>query len=160
MPAPYNVLFICTGNACRSQMAEALLRHIGGERFNARSAGVEPAGYVHPVALETMRRMNVPTDGLYSKSWDQFADDPHDIIITVCDYAAIQPCPSWPGRPATAHWGLPDPSFHPGSEEDRLNAALGIAQRLRRWIEQLTALPLDELTADQLRKELERIAQT
>lgn len=159
MPAPYRALFICTGNCCRSQMAEALLRHIGGDRFNAHSAGAEPSGFVHPLVIETMHRMNVSTEGQYSKSWNELADDRYDIIITLCDYAADQPCPTWPGHPATAHWGLPDPSFYPGSDEDRLAAADRVANQIRHWIEQMVALPLNDLTADQLKAELERIGQ-
>ncbi len=159
MPAPYNVLFICTGNACRSQMAEALLRHMGGDRFNAHSAGTEPAGFIHPLVIETMERMNVPIEGQYSKGWNEFAREPHDIIITLCDNAASQPCPAWSGNPATAHWSLPDPSFYPGSEHDRRAAAEAIARRLQYWIGQLITLPLDNLTPDQLKSELQRIGE-
>lgn len=158
MPAPYTVLFICTGNACRSQLAEAILRHLGGSRFIARSAGSNPAGYVHPLAIETLRSLGISTHGLYSKSWNEFANERNDIIITVCDHAATQPCPTWPGHPATAHWGLPDPSFHTGSDEDRLAAAQAVAHQLQLWIGQLVALPLDTLSPAQLKAELQRIA--
>lgn len=145
MSDPCRVLFICTGNCCRSQMAEALLRRLGGERFAAFSAGSNPAGYVHPLAVEAMRRMGISMDGQYSKSWDDFADTPMDIIITVCDSAASQVCPVWPGHPATAHWSLPDPSFMPGSDEERVEAALVVARQARQWIEKLIALPLREM---------------
>jgi arsenate reductase len=141
-------------------MAEALLKHMGGSRFNVRSAGSRLAGYVHPLAIETLRRMNIPTDKLYSKSWNEFANEPNDIIITVCDSAASEPCPVWPGRPATAHWSLPDPSFHPGTEEERLAFAAGVANKLKGWFEQLLKLPLDELSPQQLKTELQRIGQT
>jgi arsenate reductase len=146
MSDPCRVLFICTGNCCRSQMAEALLRRLGGERFAAFSAGSNPAGYVHPLAVEAMRRMGISMDGQYSKSWDDFADTPMDIIITVCDSAASQVCPVWPGHPATAHWSLPDPSFMPGSDEERVEAALVVARQARQWIEKLIALPLQEMS--------------
>ena len=157
MCEPIKVLFICTGNACRSQMAEALLRHRGGDRFEARSAGSDPAGMILPLALATMQRMGVSTEGQYSKSWNTFADDENDIIITVCDHAAQRPCPTWVGHPATAHWPLPDPTFAPGSDEDRSNAAAEVARRLEHWISQLLTLPLDRLTPDQLKSELGRI---
>ncbi|MBI4580631.1 MAG: arsenate reductase ArsC [Planctomycetes bacterium] len=159
MAALYRVLFVCTGNCCRSQMAEALLRHLGGDRFAAFSAGSQPAGFVHPLAIETMRRLGVSTEGQYSKSWDEFADQPMDLIITVCDSAASQPCPQWPGRPATAHWSLPDPSFLPGSEADRLDAAMAVAQQARGWIERLIALPLGEMDETQRRAAVRGIAE-
>lgn len=157
MPEPYRVLFICTGNACRSQMAEALLRDLDDPRFEARSAGSDPAGYIHPVAIETLRRMNVSLEGQYSKGWDEFADDENHIIITVCDHAASQPCPTWPGHPATAHWPLPDPSFVSGTEEDRVQLATQIANLLKERILKLIKLPLDRLTSEQVRTELARI---
>lgn len=160
MPAPYRVLILCTGNACRSQMGEALLRHHGGDRFVAHSAGSNYAGYIHPIAIQTMARMGIPMDGQFSKSWSRFGDTEFDIIITVCDSAAHEPCPNWPGRPATAHWGLPDPSFHPGPEEERLEYAESVARRLERYIQQMIALPLDDLTPEQLKDELERIYNT
>ena len=157
MPEPYSVLFVCTGNSCRSQMAEALLRHHGGKRFSAFSAGSNPAGYVHPLALATLEKLGVSTEGLRSKSWDEFASTRLEVILTVCDHAASQPCPVWPGHPATAHWGLPDPSFIPGSEEKREAAALEVAGRLERWLKQFIALPLDDLSPEQLKAELRRI---
>lgn len=157
MSDPLNVLFICTGNCCRSQMAEALLRHAGGDRFRAFSAGSNPAGFIHPLAIETLRRMDVPLEGQYSKSWDEYADQPMDVIITVCDSAA-ESCPQWPGRPATAHWGLPDPSFAPGTQEDRLDLAMMVARRAQRWIEQMIALPLEEMDAQERRKAIQSIA--
>jgi len=141
-------------------MAEALLRQMGGPRFNVRSAGSHPAGFIHPLAVETMRRMNVPMDGQRSKSWNEFARDPNDIIITVCDHAASEPCPVWLGRPATAHWSLPDPSFHPGTDEDCLAAAAAVANKLKGWFEQLLKLPVDELSPEQLKQELQRIGQS
>lgn len=160
MGAPFSVVFVCTGNSCRSQMAEALLRQMGGPRFIARSAGSHPAGYIHPLAIETMRRMGIPMNGQHSKSWNELAGETHHIIITVCDSAASQPCPVWPGHPATGHWSLPDPSLCPGADEERLAAAAGVADRLRRWLHQLIALPLETLTPEQVRSELRRIAES
>jgi len=126
------VLFLCTGNACRSQMAEAILCHLGDEKFEAVSAGSHPAGFVHELAIEAMRSLNIPMDEArhVSKSWDEFADDPVAVVITVCDAAAGETCPVWPGGPLRAHWPLPDPVFHFGSDEARLNLALSVAQRL------------------------------
>ena len=158
MGAPYSVVFICTGNSCRSQMAEALLRHLGGSRFIARSAGSNPAGYIHPLAMETMRRLNVSMEGQFSKSWNALASELHDIIITVCDAAGTRPCPAWPGHPVTAHWSLPDPSFAAGSDEERLDAALAVAHTLERWLKQLVAVPIGEVSSDALKEALQRIA--
>ncbi len=159
MAVPIKVLFICTGNCCRSQMAEALLRHAGGDKFQAFSAGSDPAGFVHPLALETMRRMRISTEGQYSKSWDEFTGEHFDVIITVCDNAASL-CPQWPGRPATAHWGLPDPSFAPGTEEDRLAKAMTVARRAQAWIERLVALPLEDMGVEERRAAIRKIAES
>lgn len=158
MAGPFSVLFICTGNCCRSQMTEALLRHIGGKRFRAFSAGSTPAGYVHPLAIETMRRLGISTDGQYSKGWQMFIDQPMDVIITVCDSAAGQICPNWLGQPVTAHWGLSDPSFAPGSREDRLEAAMTVALQAREWIERLVALPLEEMGHAERKEAVQAIA--
>jgi arsenate reductase len=159
MRSPCRVLFLCTGNACRSQMAEALLRHLGGDRFVARSAGSDPAGFIHPLASETLQRLNVPMEGQCSKSWHAWAGQENDAVITLCDHAADQPCPVWPGHPATAHWGLPDPVFHPGPDEHRLAAAAEVAEQLQQWIRKLIALPLTELTPEQLQAKLRQIPQ-
>jgi arsenate reductase (thioredoxin) len=159
MPPPFRVLFICTGNCCRSQMAEALLRHLGGERFVALSAGSQPAGFVHPLAIQAMRHMGISTDGQYSKSFDDFAGQPLDITITVCDNAAAEVCPRLPGGAPTAHWGLPDPSFAPGTAEDRLQAALVVARQARSWIERLIALPLEAITPEQRQEAIRAIAE-
>jgi arsenate reductase len=159
MPAePIKVLFICTGNCCRSQMAEAILRHLGGERFEAFSAGAAPAGYIHELAVEALARMGISTEGQYSKSWNEFADRPMDIVITVCDSAASQPCPTWPGRAAVAHWSLPDPSFLPLPPAEKIEAAVAVAAQARHWIEQLIALPLETMTQRQREDAVRRIA--
>ncbi len=134
------VLFVCTGNACRSQMAEALLRHEGGERFNVHSAGSQPAGFVHGLAVDALAAMHVPLHDARSKSWDEFADAKVDVVITLCDNAAAEACPAWPGSPLTAHWPLPDPAYHPGSPQQRLDFCMTVAARLRDKIRGLTSL--------------------
>ena len=135
-----SVLFLCTGNSCRSQMAEALLRHIAGERFDASSAGSHPAGFVHALAVEAMRRMKVPFGDPTSKSWNEFAQTPFDVVITVCDAAARETCPVWPGAPITAHWSLPDPVYHLGTDEERVAFTILIAERLRTKIQAMIEL--------------------
>ncbi len=140
MPDKRRVLFLCTGNSCRSQMAEAILRHLRADRFEALSAGSHPAGFVHEVAIDTMRRMTIPMEDHASKSWDEFAQTPVDVVITLCDEAATEPCPTWVGGPITSHWSLPDPTYHPGSDEERREFALRIAERLRTKIERMVEL--------------------
>ncbi len=134
---PIRVLFLCTGNSCRSQMAEAILRHLGGPRFEPLSAGSHPAGFVHPLAIEAMRRMDIPLEGQSSKSWDCFAGQAVDAVITVCDAAATEACPVFPESPVSVHWSLPDPVYHPGTDEERLAFALSVAERLRTKIQGL-----------------------
>jgi arsenate reductase len=131
----YNVLFLCTGNSARSILAESLINHWGEGRFRGFSAGSHPRGAVHPLAIELLRQMNLPTEGLRSKSWDEFAaaGAPRiDLVVTVCDNAAAEVCPVWPGHPATAHWGIPDPAAVEGTPEQRMAAfrdALGTLER-------------------------------
>jgi arsenate reductase len=122
---PYTVLFLCTGNSARSILAEALLNHLGESLVRGFSAGSHPKGAVHPLALELLTQRGLPTRGLRSKSWDEFAAEgaePLDFVVTVCDNAAGEMCPVWPGRPVTAHWGLPDPAAVAGSEAGRRDA--------------------------------------
>ena len=134
------ILFLCTGNCCRSQMAEALLRHIGGDRFESLSAGSPPAGYIHPLALGALQALDVPCENQESKSWDEFASVPIDAVITVCDRAAAQRCPVFGGSPLSANWSLPDPVEFAGTDEERSAFALRIAQRLSVKIDALALL--------------------
>lgn len=140
MSTPQNVLFLCTGNSARSILAEALLNDdaIGGGRFRGYSAGSQPRGTVHPLALDTLKENGLPTEGLRSKSWQEFAaaDAPRmDFIFTVCDNAAAEACPLWPGHPVTAHWGLPDPAAVEGSDEEKRRAFKDTFTELRRRIQ-------------------------
>jgi protein-tyrosine-phosphatase len=147
----YNVLFLCTANSARSILAEAILNHAAGDRFRGHSAGSHPRGEVHLRALDFLKRLEIPTAGLHSKSWHQFAqpDAPVlDFVFTVCDHAAQEVCPLWPGQPMTAHWGLPDPAAIVGSEIEQTNAFRDAFRMLERRILLFTNLPfasLDEL---------------
>lgn len=134
------ILFLCTGNACRSQMAEAMLRHVAGDRFEALSAGSHPAGFVHSLAVSTLDQLNIPINEARSKSWDEFADTELDVVITVCDNAAAVSCPTWPGTPIQGHWPVPDPAFHVGTEEECTEFALRVGRRLLSKIEAMVAL--------------------
>ena len=160
MERAFNVLFLCTGNSARSILAEALLRSAGAGRFNAYSAGSRPAGRVNPFALEWLRKNGLPTEGLRSKSWDEFAEAgaPHiDFIFTVCDNAAGEACPIWPGRPMTAHWGVPDPAAVDGSDEDKGKAFADAAHALLGRIRMFVGLPLGKLDRLGLQRRLEDI---
>ena len=160
MERAFNVLFLCTANSARSILAEALLRSAGAGRFNAYSAGSQPAGRVNPFALEWLRKNGLPTEGLRSKSWDEFAEPgaPRiDFIFTVCDNAAGEVCPIWPGQPMTAHWGIPDPAAVKGSDEDRRKAFAEAAHTLLGRIRMFTGLPLGKLDRLALQRRLEEI---
>ena len=158
MPArPRNVLFLCTGNSARSIMAESLLAGLGKGRFRAFSAGSRPAGAPNPLALDLLRRHGLPTGDLRSKSWDEFARPGApaiDLIFTVCDAAAAEPCPVWPGRPATAHWGFPDPAAAQGTEAERRAAFASVFAGLRARIEAFLALPVESLPSAELKARL------
>jgi len=139
-----NVLFLCTGNSARSILAEAYLNAAGRGRFIAHSAGSHPAGKVNPFALELLRGKGIPTSGLRSKRWDEFAADgaPQlDVILTVCDSAAGEACPLWPGKPITAHWGVADPAAAAGSDDDKRRAFTAAFDALKSRIDRLLLLP-------------------
>jgi arsenate reductase len=144
----YNVLFLCTGNSARSILAESILNDRGNGRFRAYSAGSHPKGAVSPRALALLERMGLPTAGLRSKAWDEFAQPgapPLDFVFTVCDDAAGEVCPVWPGQPMTAHWGQPDPVAVQGSELDQTNAFRDAFRMLERRIALFTSLPMASL---------------
>jgi len=145
---PKRLLFLCTGNSARSILAEALVKHLGLGRLVAESAGSQPKGAVHPMALETLARHGVPAEKVRSKSWDEFgaADAPHfDAVVTVCDSAARETCPIWPGNPATVHWGIPDPAAVTESETAQREAFEQAYQTLTARIERVAQLSEDEL---------------
>jgi arsenate reductase (thioredoxin) len=155
-----NVLFLCTGNSARSILAEALTNSLAVSKgkFRAYSAGSHPKGAPHPIALELLEQRRIPTNGLRSKSWDEFArpDAPvMDFVITVCDQAAGEQCPYWPGQPVTAHWGMPDPAVVKGTEARRVFS--DTASMLRRRIELFASLPLEKLDRLSLQKQIEDI---
>ena len=146
----YNVLFLCTGNSARSILGEAILNHSGDRRFHGYSAGSYPKGTVHPLSLKLLRQFDMPTSDLRSKSWDEFAkpDAPQmDFIFTVCDQAAGEMCPIWPGKPVTAHWGIPDPAAVEGDEVTKLQAFRDAFRVLERRISLFVNLRLDRLDA-------------
>lgn len=158
----FNVLFICTGNSARSIIAEAILNREGRGRFRGFSAGSHPKGEVHPFALDLLTRSNHPTDGLRSKSWDEFAKPGApalDFAFTVCDNAAGEMCPVWPGQPMTAHWGLPDPAAAEGSETQRRLAFAEAYRMLSNRISIFVNLPLASLDRLSLQKRLDAIGQ-
>jgi len=163
---PYTVLFLCTGNSARSILAESLLNHHGRGKFRAYSAGSFPKGEVNPLALELLERLDLPADGLRSKSWDEFAQPvaPElDFIITVCDNAAGEVCPVWPGHPVTAHWGLPDPAAVEGTQAERLLAFRETVRVLENRIKPFVELPiasLDRLRVQEHVREIGRMPRT
>lgn len=157
---PYNVLFLCTGNSARSVLAEALINREGRGRFRGFSAGSHPTGAVHPIALELLERMKLSTQGLRSKSWDEFAvpgAPPLDFVFTVCDNAAGEVCPYWPGQPMTAHWGLPDPAAVEGSATEKWVAFRSTFQALESRIKIFTSLPFASLDRIKLQQRLDAI---
>jgi len=157
---PFNVLFLCTGNSARSILAESLLNQWGRGRFVGYSAGSYPKGAVHPIALELLKNMKVPTTGLRSKSWDEFAAPgaPHmDFVITVCDNAAGEVCPIWPGQPMTAHWGIADPAAVQGSDKDQWKAFRAAFSELDSRIKIFASLPIRSLDRIRLQEHLDAI---
>ncbi|MBU6514258.1 MAG: arsenate reductase ArsC [Betaproteobacteria bacterium] len=158
--APYNVLFLCTGNSARSILAESILNHVGKGRFRAYSAGSHPAGRVNPLALEWLNQQMFPVDELRSKSWDEFAAPgaPRmDFVFTVCDKAAGEVCPVWPGQPMTAHWGIPDPAAVHGTEREARQAMADAFRQLSRRISLFVSLPFDKLDAMAIKREIRAI---
>ena len=158
----YNVLFLCTGNTARSILAESILRKLGAGKFNAWSAGSQPKGTVNPYALTTLEACGFPVGGLRSKSWEEFsgADAPQmDFIFTVCDNAAGETCPVWPGHPMTAHWGVEDPAVEDGSETEKQRAFATAFRHLKNRIELFCAIPLNRLDKLALRSRLREIGE-
>ena len=156
----FNVLFLCTHNSARSIMAEVIINYVGHGKFKGYSAGSHPGKAPHPLALDTLRRLHFPTDGLYSKDWDEFAKPNApvmDFVLTVCDQAAGEVCPVWPGQPITAHWGVEDPSLFEGTDEARRHEFGRVANILKRRIELFTSLPLEKLDRLKLEKTVKDI---
>ena len=155
-----NVLFVCTGNSARPIIAEGLMDHLGGKRFRAYSARSHPKGEVHPLALEALKHFRLPKDGFRSKSWEEFArpDAPQlDFVFTVCDNAAGEMCPVWPGQPMTAHWGLPDPAAVEGTDESKRKAFHDTVVGMKRRIELMLALPMTSLDRMVIQREVRDI---
>jgi protein-tyrosine-phosphatase len=160
---PYNVLFLCTGNSARSILAEVLINHWGKGQFRGLSAGSHPKGAVHPIALELLEQMRLPTKGLRSKSWDEFAapvGPPLDFVFTVCDAAAGEVCPYWSGQPMTAHWGVPDPAAVEGTDTEKWVAFRAAFMALENRIKILTSLPIASLDRVKLQTRLDAIGKT
>ena len=163
MQGHYNVLFLCTGNSARSIIAEAILNHKGGEHFTAHSAGSHATGRIRPEAIKLLQEARLPTENLRSKNWDEFAKPgaPHlDFVFTVCDNAAKEVCPVWPGQPMTAHWGIPDPAAVAGTPEQIERAFRDAFMILERRISLLLCLPLASLDKLAIQKEINRIGKT
>jgi arsenate reductase len=156
----YNVLFLCTGNSARSILAESLLDHWGKGKFRAFSAGSYPKGQVHPLAVELLKRTNLPAEGFRSKSWDEFAAPgapPIDFIFTVCDNAAGEVCPVWPGKPMTAHWGIADPAAVEGTDVEKASAFRKALMELETRIKLFTSLPIASLDSMTLQAQLREL---
>jgi arsenate reductase (thioredoxin) len=160
---PYKVLFLCTGNSARSIMAEVILNRAGQGKFHAYSAGSHPKGRIHPYALELLQRLNYDVSGLRSKSWTEFARPGApklDFVFTVCDNAAAEACPVWPGQPMTAHWGIPDPAEATGNEAEVRLAFADALRMLTNRINIFVSLPIRSLDQLALQKRLDAIAET
>ncbi len=163
MPAPYNVLFLCTGNSARSILAEAVLTREGKGNFRAYSAGSFPKGTINPLTIATLEEAGLPIQGLRSKSWDEFAnaDAPQmDFIFTVCDQAAGEICPVWPGHPVTAHWGMPDPAATEGDDAAKRRAFRETMRMITNRIRLFVALPIEKLDRMKLKGHLDAIGKS
>ena len=159
----YNVLFLCTGNSARSILAEAIINHVGNGRFRGFSAGSFPKGAVHPIALQLLTHLNLPVAGLRSKSWDEIAapDAPSlDFVFTVCDNAAGEVCPYWPGQPMTAHWGIPDPAAVEGTDAQKWLAFRQAYKAMENRIKAFTSLPIASLDRMKLQERLNEIGRS
>ena len=157
---PYEILFLCTGNSARSILAESIMQRVGGDRFNAYSAGSHPSGRVHPGALRLLTSLNYPTAHLRSKSWTEFEGEgaPElDFIVTVCDNAAGEVCPIWPGKPIRSHWGIPDPAAASGSDAEVALAFAEAARLIGNRIRLFASLPFDELDGLSLERRMDEI---
>ena len=157
---PFNVLILCTGNSARSILGEALINHWGRGKFAGYSAGSSPKGQVHPIALELLQHLKLPIEGLRSKSWDEFARPgapPLDFVFTVCDNAAGESCPYWPGQPMTAHWGVADPAAVEGTDTEKWLAFRTAFRELENRIKVFTALPIRTLDRAKLQAHLNQI---
>jgi protein-tyrosine-phosphatase len=160
---PFNVLFLCTGNSARSILAEQLMNYWGGNKFRGFSAGSHPRGAVHPIALELLRHMRLPTEGLRSKSWNEFAKPGApslDFVFTVCDNAAGEVCPYWPGQPMTAHWGVEDPAAVDGPDTQKWLAFRTTFKELENRIKVFTSLPIRSLDRIKLQERLDAIGRS
>lgn len=159
----YNVLFLCTGNSARSILAECIMNSVGQGRFVGYSAGSEPKGEIHPFTLDLLKKLNYPTETLRSKSWEEFSGPdavPLDFVFTVCDNAAQEVCPVWPGQPMSAHWGVPDPAAAEGTEAERRLAFAETHRMLNNRISIFANLPLQSLDRLTLQKRLTEIGKT
>lgn len=162
MQRPYNILILCTGNSARSIMGEALFNVLGAGRFRAYSAGSHPTGKVNPFAIEQIRVLGYPIEILRSKSWDEFArpdSPPLDFVVTVCDNAAGEVCPYWPGQPITAHWGFPDPAAVEGTDEEKRAAFTRTFHQIRNRVQLFLSLPLESLDNLAIEKKMRAIGQ-
>jgi len=158
----YNILFLCTGNSARSITAEVLLNQWGRGRYRAFSAGSYPKGYIHPFTIELLEKLKLPTAGLRSKDWEEFAkpDAPVlDFVFTLCDQAAQETCPVWPGQPITAHWGFPDPAAFEGSDVEKRLAFADVFRQIENRIKIFCALPIDRLSRLAIQHEVRQMGQ-
>ncbi len=159
----YNILFLCTGNSARSILAESIVNKTGKGKFRGFSAGSHPKGQVHPIALELLRHLDFPTEDLRSKSWEEFAapdGPPLDFVFTVCDNAAGEVCPYWPGQPMTAHWGIPDPAAVEGTDMEKSWAFREAFRALETRIKLFLSLPLGSIDRMRLKERLDAIGRT